>query len=235
MLLEIKELCAGYGDLQVLFNVSLSVNEGEVVSLVGSNGAGKTTLLRILSGLEPIKSGTITYNGQNLLGVESYEKANHGIAHIPQGRGILGSLSVRENLVMGAYPKAARAEMESNIQKSYGMFPILKERQNQLAGSLSGGEQQMLAIARALMISPKLLMLDEPSLGLAPIVVKEMFEIISRVAKQGVSILIVEQNLKQALSVADRGYVLETGRIVMEGKAAELLADEKIQAAYLGI
>ena len=235
MLLEIKDLCAGYGDLQVLFNISMKVDEGEVVSLVGSNGAGETTLLRILSGLEPIKSGSIIYQGQDLLKIKPNEKADHGIAHIPQGRGILGSLSVRENLVMGAYPKAARPDMESNIQKSFEMFPILKERQNQLAGSLSGGEQQMLAIARALMISPKLLMLDEPSLGLAPIVVRDMFKIISDVAKRGVSILIVEQNLNQALSVADRGYVLETGNIVMEGKAAELLANEEIQAAYLGI
>ena len=224
MLLEIKDLCAGYGDLQVLFNISMNVDEGEVVSLVGSNGAGKTTLLRILSGLEPVKSGTITYRGEDLTRIKAYEKADHRIAHIPQGRGILGSLSVRENLVMGAYPKAARAALEENIQKSFEMFPILKERQN-----------QMLAIARALMISPKLLMLDEPSLGLAPIVVKDMFEIISNVAKQGVSILIVEQNLNQALSVADRGYVLETGQIVMEGKASDLLANEQIQAAYLGI
>lgn len=235
MLLEIKDLCAGYGDLQVLFNISMKVNEGEVVSLVGSNGAGKTTLLRILSGLEPIKSGSILYQGEDLTKIKPYEKADHGIAHIPQGRGILGSLTVKENLVMGAYPKAARASMEANIEKSFSMFPILKERQNQMAGSLSGGEQQMLAIARALMISPKLLMLDEPSLGLAPIVVKDMFDIISNVAKQGVSILIVEQNLNQALSVADRGYVLETGQIVMEGKAADLLANEEIQAAYLGI
>lgn len=235
MLLEIKDLCAGYGDLQVLFNISMKVNEGEVVSLVGSNGAGKTTLLRILSGLEPIKSGSILYQGEDLTKIKPYEKADHGIAHIPQGRGILGSLTVKENLVMGAYPKAARASMEANIEKSFSMFPILKERQNQIAGSLSGGEQQMLAIARALMISPKLLMLDEPSLGLAPIVVKDMFDIISNVAKQGVSILIVEQNLNQALSVADRGYVLETGQIVMEGKAADLLANEEIQAAYLGI
>ncbi len=235
MLLEIKDLCAGYGDLQVLFDISMKVDEGEVVSLVGSNGAGKTTLLRILSGLEPIKSGSILYQGQDLTKIKPYEKADHGIAHIPQGRGILGSLTVRENLVMGAYPKSARAAMETNIEKSFQMFPILKERQNQMAGSLSGGEQQMLAIARALMISPKLLMLDEPSLGLAPIVVKDMFDIISDVAKQGVSILIVEQNLNQALAVADRGYVLETGQIVMEGKASELLENEEIQAAYLGI
>ncbi len=235
MLLEIKDICAGYGDLQVLFNISMHMEEGEVVSLVGSNGAGKTTLLRIISGLEPIISGNINYCGNDLMKCKSHERADFGIAQIPQGRGILGSLTVKENLIMGAYPKAARADMEENIEKAYKMFPILNERQNQLAGSLSGGEQQMLAIARALMINPKLLMLDEPSLGLAPIVVKEMFRIISDVAKNGVSILIVEQNLKQALSVADRGYVLETGHLVMEGKADELLGNKEIQAAYLGI
>lgn len=235
MLMEIKDLCAGYGDLQVLFDISMEIGEGEVVSLVGSNGAGKTTLLRIISGLEPVKSGSITYGGKDLTQLRAYEKADYGIAHIPQGRGILGSLSVKENLIMGAYPKSARAHMEENIEKSFEMFPILKERENQMAGSLRGGEQQMLAIARALMIRPKLLMLDEPSLGLAPIVVNDMFRIISEVAGQGMSILIVEQNLKQALSVADRGYVLETGRIVMEGKASELLGDKAVQAAYLGI
>lgn len=234
-MLEIKNICAGYGDLQVLFNISMHVDEGEVVSLVGSNGAGKTTLLRILSGLEPVRSGAITYQGKDLLKIKPYERAEQGIAHIPQGRGILGTLSVKENLIMGAYPKLARPNMEENIRKSFEMFPILKERQSQLAGSLSGGEQQMLAIARSLMISPKLLMLDEPSLGLAPIVVNDIFRIISAVAKQGVSILIVEQNLNQALSVADRGYVLETGNIVLEGKSRELLNNKEIQAAYLGI
>lgn len=235
MLLEIRDLCAGYGDLQVLFNINMHVEEGEVVSLVGSNGAGKTTILRLLSGLEPVKSGSILFEGKDLTKVKPYEKADLGISHIPQGRGILGTLTVRENLIMGAYPKAARATMEENIERAYKMFPILSERRNQMAGYLSGGEQQMLAISRALMINPKLLMLDEPSLGLAPIVVRDMFDIISTVAKQGVSILIVEQNLKQALSVADRGYVLETGQIVMEGKASDLLANKEIQAAYLGI
>lgn len=235
MLLEIKDVCAGYGDLQVLFSISMHVDEGEVVSLVGSNGAGKTTLLRILSGLEPVKSGSILYMGNDLTAVRPYEKADLGIAHIPQGRGILGSLSVKENLIMGAYPKRAQKEARKNIKKAFEMFPILQERQNQTAGSLSGGEQQMLAIARALMIEPKLLMLDEPSLGLAPIVVKDMFRIIADIAKQGVSILIVEQNLNQALSIADRGYVLETGNIVLEGKAARLLADKAVQSAYLGI
>lgn len=235
MLLEIRDLCAGYGDLQVLFNINMHVEEGEVVSLVGSNGAGKTTILRLLSGLEPVKSGSILFEGKDLTKVKPHEKADLGISHIPQGRGILGTLTVRENLIMGAYPKAARATMEENIERAYKMFPILSERRNQMAGYLSGGEQQMLAISRALMINPKLLMLDEPSLGLAPIVVRDMFDIISTVAKQGVSILIVEQNLKQALSVADRGYVLETGQIVMEGKASDLLANKEIQAAYLGI
>lgn len=235
MLLEIKDVCAGYGDLQVLFSISMHVDEGEVVSLVGSNGAGKTTLLRILSGLEPVKSGSILYRGKDLTAVRPYEKADLGIAHIHQGRGIFGSLSVKENLIMGAYPKRAQKEARKNIKKAFEMFPILQERQNQTAGSLSGGEQQMLAIARALMIEPKLLMLDEPSLGLAPIVVKDMFRIIADIAKQGVSILIVEQNLNQALSIADRGYVLETGNIVLEGKAARLLADKAVQSAYLGI
>lgn len=235
MLLNIEDVSAGYGDLQVLYNLSLYVEEGEVVSLVGSNGAGKTTLLRIISGFVPIRSGRVTFCGQDLTAVKPHRKAELGIAHIPQGRGILGTLTVKENLIMGAYPKATRPGAAGKIEEAYKMFPILKERQGQLAGSLSGGEQQMLAIARALMINPRLLMLDEPSLGLAPIIVKDMFEIITRVSKQGVSILIVEQNLKQALSVADRGYVLETGKLVMEGEAKALLANERIQEAYLGI
>jgi len=235
MLLNIDNVSAGYGDLQVLFGVSLHVNEGEVVSLVGSNGAGKTTLLRILSGFEPILKGSITYNGQDLMKFKPNQRAQLGIAHIPQGRGILGTLTVNENLILGAYQKEYRAKVPENMQKAYKMFPILKERQNQLAGSLSGGEQQMLAIARSLMSQPKLLMLDEPSLGLAPIIVEEMFELITTVSKQGVSILIVEQNLMQALSIANRAYVLETGRVVMEGRASELLEDDAIQRAYLGI
>lgn len=234
-MLKISNLCAGYGDLQVLYDVSLHVDDGEVVSLVGSNGAGKTTLLRILSGLNKIISGTVEFDGVDLLAVKPDKKAELGISHIPQGRGILGTLTVKENLIMGAYPKQYHNLIPEGIERAFTSFPILKERQNQMAGSLSGGEQQMLAIARALMINPKLLMLDEPSLGLAPIIVNEMFAIISDVAKTGVSILLVEQNLKQALGVASRGYVLETGRIVMEGEAQTLLNDPGIQAAYLGI
>ena len=227
-MLKIENLNAGYDDLQVLFDISMEVNKGEVVSLVGSNGAGKTTLLRILSGLTPAMSGTVTFDGQDLLKVKAEKKADLGISHIPQGRGILGTLTVRENLIMGAYPKKYHHLIDEGIERAYKMFPKLDERKNQMAGSLSGGEQQMLAIARALMINPKLLMLDEPSLGLAPIVVKEMFEIIENVAETGVSILLVEQNLKQALGVASRGYVLETGRIAMQGLSQDLLNDPQV-------
>ena len=234
-MLKIEHLSAGYGDMQVLFDISMHVDAGEVVSLVGSNGAGKTTLLRILSGFVPIMSGSVTYQGQDMMPVKSYKRAEMGISHIPQGRGILGTLTVKENLIMGAYPKSARPTVEAGIENAYKLYPILKERQNQLAGSLSGGQQQMLAIARAMMIHPKLLMLDEPSLGLAPIVVEEMFELIAQISKENVSILIVEQNLNQALSVADRAYVLETGHLVMEGNAKDLLANEEIQKAYLGL
>jgi branched-chain amino acid transport system ATP-binding protein len=234
-MLNFENVSAGYGDLKVLYDVSLHVGKGEVVSLVGSNGAGKTTLLNIISGFVPITTGKVTYEGKDLMSVKAHQKASLGIAHIPQGRGIFGTLTVKENLIIGAYARQVRANVEKNIQIAYELFPILKERQNQIAGSLSGGQQQMLAIARALMLEPKFLMLDEPSLGLAPIVVEEMFRIIADVAKKGMSILIVEQNLFQALSVASRGYVLETGRIVIEGTSAELLNNDLIRAAYLGV
>jgi len=234
-MIKIDKICAGYGDLKVLFDLSLHIEKGEVVSLVGSNGAGKTTLLRIISGLEPVTSGSIDFMVTDLLKEKPEKRADLGIAHIPQGRGILGTLTIEENLILGAYAKKARANMDKNMKQAYELFPILKERKNQLAGMLSGGQQQMLAIARALMMEPQLLMLDEPSLGLAPIVVEDMFRIIADVAKSGMSILIVEQNLIQALSVADRGYVLETGKIVLEGTAKELLENEDIRAAYLGV
>ena len=234
-MLKIDKVNAGYGDLHVLFDVSMDLQTGEVVSLVGSNGAGKTTLLRILAGLEKVQSGSVTFLGEDLLRHKPHERAALGISQIPQGRGILGTLSVIDNLRMGAYIKEARAHCDENIEKAFQMYPILRERQNQLAGSLSGGQQQMLAIARSLMCNPKLLMLDEPSLGLAPITVEEMFEIIAGVASQGVSILIVEQNLMQALSIADRGYVMENGRIVLSGTAKELMDNEDVRAAYLGV
>ncbi len=234
-MLDVHKISASYGDLKVLYDVSINVNAGEVVSLVGSNGAGKTTLLQIISGFVPVTGGEVLFEGENLLKMPPYQRADLGIAHIPQGRGTLGKLTVNENLIIGAYAKRARVNKKDNLEKGYEMFPRLKERRNQTAGSLSGGEQQMLAIARALMMEPKLIMMDEPSLGLAPIIVEEMFDIIANVAAQGLSILIVEQNLTQALSLADRGYVLETGRIVMEGEARSLLDDPKVQSAYLGI
>lgn len=234
-ILNVENVSAGYGDLKVLFGVSLHVEEGEVVSLVGSNGAGKTTLLRIISGFVPVTSGTVTYLGKNLLEARPYQRAEMGIAHIPQGRGILAKLTVRENLLLGAYNQGARGGAEKNIETAFDRFPILRERQDQMAGSLSGGEQQMLAISRALMMKPKIILMDEPSLGLAPIIVTEVFRIIANLTQSGLSVLIVEQNLVQALSIANRGYVLETGRMVMEGQGQELLERKDIQSAYLGL
>ena len=234
-MLKIENINAGYGDLQVLYNVTLEVKEGEVVALVGSNGAGKTTILNVVSGLVPVTSGTVEFDGNNLLSIPSHKRAELGIAHIPQGRGILNTITVEENLLLGSYTKHAKKKREENMEAAYQQFPILRERRNQLAGSLSGGQQQMLAIARALMMCPKIIMLDEPSLGLAPIVVEEVFQIISSVSKTGVSMLLIEQNLMQSLSIADRGYVLETGSVAMEGEAKALLANEAITKAYLGI
>ncbi|HIQ82624.1 MAG TPA: ABC transporter ATP-binding protein [Candidatus Pullichristensenella stercorigallinarum] len=234
-MLEMKNVNAGYGDLQVLFDVSLRVQPGECVALVGSNGAGKTSLLRIISGLLPIQSGTVTYEGKDLLSQPAHQRAMLGIAHIPQGRGICASLSVMDNLILGGYNKRAKPRRMENIEKSFEMFPRLKERRQQIAGSLSGGEQQMLAIARALIMEPSLLMLDEPSLGLAPIVVEEVFSTIGRICKTGMSVLIIEQNLIAALSIATRGYAIETGRVVLEGTSQELLNNESIKKAYLGI
>lgn len=234
-MLEMKNVNAGYGDLQVLFDVSLDVGPGECVALVGSNGAGKTSLLRIISGLLPVKSGSVTFEGTDLLSLPAYKRASLGIAHIPQGRGILGSLNVMDNLILGGYDKRVKPHRMENIEKAFGMFPKLKERRNQIAGSLSGGEQQMLAIARALVMEPRLLMLDEPSLGLAPIVVEEVFDTISQICSTGMAILLIEQNLTAALSIAKRGYTIETGKMVLEGSAEELLGNDEIKKAYLGI
>ena len=234
-MLSINGVSAGYGDLQVLFDVSLDVKEGEIVALVGSNGAGKTTLLNNISGFIPVTAGNVTFGGTDLLKLPAHKRAELGIAHIPQGRGILNTLTVEENLILGSYVKAARKHREAPTEEAYNRFPILRERKKQLAGSLSGGQQQMLAIARALMLHPRLIMLDEPSLGLAPIIVDEVFDIISNVSKDGVSMLLIEQNLTKSLSIADRGYVLESGRLVMEGPAKELLSDERVTKAYLGL
>jgi branched-chain amino acid transport system ATP-binding protein len=235
MMLELTDINAGYGDLQVLYDVSLKVDEGECVALVGSNGAGKTTLLWIISGLLPIKSGQVKWFDKDLTKVPAHMRAELGIAHIPQGRGILGTLSVRDNLVLGGFNKRVKKERERSIEETLEMFPRLKGRLSQIAGSLSGGEQQMLAIARALVMKPKLLMLDEPSLGLAPIVVEEVFETISRVRDEGMSILIIEQNLAAAMAIAHRGYVLENGRVSLSGTSQELLSNEEVKRAYLAI
>ena len=235
-ILELNDIYAGYDDLKVLYGLSLYIEEGEVVALVGSNGAGKTTLLRIISGFVPVSRGSILYRGEDLLKRKTHERAPLGIAHIPQGRGTLGKLTVMENLILGAYEKKARASMKANIENAFRLFPKLKERQKQIAGSLSGGEQQMLAFGRILMMNPQLIIMDEPSLGLAPIIVEEVFEFIEKISSQmSISVFIVEQNLVQALRVAKRGYVLENGVIAKEGDAKMLLQDPGIVQAYLGL
>lgn len=234
-MLEIKNVVCGYGDMTVLFGVSLEVKEGETVALVGSNGVGKTTLLRAISGLIPLEAGEIRFKDQDVSRLPAHRLPNLGIAHVPQGRGILAHLTVWENLILGAYaPRAAKRRVE-NAEKMMDLFPILRERRRQNAGTLSGGEQQMLALARALMLEPELMILDEPSLGLAPIVVETVFKIIGDISQRGVSILLIEQNLVEALKVAKRGYVLETGRITLTGSAEELLANPAVREAYLGL
>jgi branched-chain amino acid transport system ATP-binding protein len=234
-LLEISDLALAYGDVQVLFGVSLEVREGEIVTLLGSNGAGKTTTLRAISGLRPARGGDIRYRGQSLLAIPASKRAELGIALVPEGRELWPQLTVRENLELGAYTKGARARSAENIERIYGLFPRLRERHAQYAGSLSGGEQQMCAIGRAMMSEPKLLMLDEPSLGLAPILVDQMFAIVRTLHGSGITILLVEQNLQKALEIAQRGYVIETGRVKLQGSSPELLADPAIRQAYLGL
>nr|WP_296522581.1 ABC transporter ATP-binding protein [Rhodoplanes sp.] len=233
--LDVKAISAGYGDMKVLDCVSLTVESGEAVSLVGSNGAGKTTLLRAISGLVPVWSGSIVFDGQDLGALPAHKLPALGIAHIPQGRGVLTQLTVKDNLLLGGYVPAARERRPETMKMVYDLFPVLREKESQLGGSLSGGQQQMLAIARALMSHPKLLILDEPSLGLAPIMVEAVFEIIKTISGQGVSLLLVEQNLAEALAVSTRAYVLETGRVVLHGASDELANNEHVRTAYLGI
>ena len=232
---EVKEIDVFYGDAQALYGLSLQVREGEVVTLVGANGAGKTTALRAISGLRPVARGDIVFEGRSLLGVPAHRRAELGIALVPEGRELWPQLTVRENLELGAYGKAARRHLSDSLERVYELFPVIRERSSQVAGSMSGGEQQMVAIARALMTRPRLLMLDEPSLGLAPVVVAQVFDTIRRLHAEGLTILLVEQNLKKALEMADRGYVVETGSISIEGTAADLLADPAIRSAYLGV
>lgn len=233
-MLEVKDLSVYYGVIQALKGISFEVEEGDVIALIGANGAGKTTTLHALTGLIPVKSGSIVFEGKDITKVPGYKLVSMGIAHVPEGRRVFAQLTVLQNLKMGAYTRNNKQESEETIQKIYKRFPRLEERKNQLAGTLSGGEQQMLAMGRALMSNPKLLMLDEPSMGLAPLLVEQIFDIIKELHRAGTTILLVEQNAQMALSVADRGYVLETGRVTLTGPGRELLADEAVKKAYLG-
>ena len=234
-MLTLDNIDVSYGEVQALWGVSLEVAQGEIVALVGSNGAGKTTTLKTVSGLLHPWSGSITFEGKPIQHAAPHEVVNLGIAHIPEGRRLWANMSVRENLEMGAYPARARALRAQTTGEVLKLFPRLAERSGQLAGTLSGGEQQMLAIARALLSKPKLLMLDEPSLGLAPVLVKEVFKVVQQVNRDGVTVLLVEQNTQNALAIAARGYVLETGRVVMAGSGQELLNNARVKEAYLGL
>jgi len=233
-LLSIEKLCFSYGDLKVLWDIDLRVEEGEVVTVVGSNGAGKSTTLKNVSRLVQADSGQLAFAGEDLLGLESHQVVERGIIQVPEGRRIFSEMTVLENLRMGSYVKSTRADREKNVERAFALFPRLKERQRQLGGTMSGGEQQMLAIARGLMGNPKLLLLDEPSLGLSPLFVKNIFDIIKEINRQGVTILLVEQNVFQSLRISHRAYVLETGRVVLTGKGEDLLKDDHIKKAYLG-
>lgn len=233
-MLEIRNLEVYYGMIQAIKGISFDVKEGEVIALIGANGAGKTTTLHTITGLLPAKTGTITFEGQDITKVPGYKIVSKGMAHVPEGRRVFARLSVLQNLRMGAYTRKDKNEIEETLQSVYKRFPRLEERQNQMAGTLSGGEQQMLAMGRALMSHPKIILMDEPSMGLSPIFVNEIFDIIKEVSASGTTVLLVEQNAKKALSIADRAYVLETGRIVLEGKAGDLLNDDSIKKAYLG-
>ncbi|MDI6871798.1 MAG: ABC transporter ATP-binding protein [Bacillota bacterium] len=234
-LLEVESLCAGYGDLTIVWDVSLKVEEGEIAVLLGGNGAGKTTLIESIVGINPPQKGSIRFKGEEIQRRGVHRMAELGITLVPQGRGLFGSMSVLENLYLGSYAPIPRAKRAESLEYVYSLFPILRERKTQKAGSLSGGEQQMLAIGRAIMSDPQLLILDEPSLGLAPRLVETVFRSIVEIRRQKkIGVLLVEQNLRQALSVADRGYVLESGRMVLEGRPEDLEANEHVKRAYLG-
>ncbi len=236
-MLRLRNLGAGYGKLTVLRRVTLHVNAGEIVAIVGANGAGKTTLLETIAGLVRARGGEILFDGAPVARLATERIVARGCSLVPEGRQVFATMPVRENLLLGAhvqYARGRRHEVQEDLERVYGLFPILRSRADQLAGTLSGGEQQMLAIGRALMARPKLMMLDEPSMGLAPLVVKDIFAILRRVREAGTTVLLVEQNARGALKIADRGYVLETGRIVLQGTAEELLANRDVQRAYLG-
>jgi branched-chain amino acid transport system ATP-binding protein len=233
-ILEVNDINVYYGMIQAIKGVSFHVNEGEIIALIGANGAGKTTILHTVSGLLTPKTGSVTFEGTNITKVPGDKIVSMGMAHVPEGRRVFSNLSVMQNLKMGAYTRKDKDEIAETMNMVFTKFPRLKERQNQMAGTLSGGEQQMLAMGRALMSKPKLILMDEPSMGLSPLFVNEIFNMIQEVNNNGTTVLLVEQNAKKALSIADRAYVLETGKIVLEGKASDLLHDDAIKKAYLG-
>ena len=233
-MLEIKDIEVYYGVIQAIKGISFEVNEGEVIALIGANGAGKTTILHTITGLLSPKKGTVIFEGKDITKVPAHKIVSLGMAHVPEGRRVFAELTVYQNLRMGAYTRKDKAEIEQTLEMVYKRFPRLEERKNQLAGTLSGGEQQMLAMGPALMSHPKIIVMDEPSMGLSPILVNEIFDIIQEVSAGGTTVLLVEQNAKKALSIADRAYVLETGKIVLDGDAKELMNDDSIKKAYLG-
>ena len=236
-MLTVRNLDAGYGSLSVLRRISLHVKAGEIVTIIGANGAGKTTLLKTIAGLLRARSGEVLFDGEDIVRMQPEQVVFRGCSLVPEGRQVFATMPVRENLLLGGYVQHKRGrhdEVRQDLENMFALFPVLKQRENQLAGTLSGGEQQMLAIGRALMARPSLIMLDEPSMGLAPLIVKDIFGIIKRLGEEGRTVLLVEQNARSALRIADRGYVLETGRIILEGDAEDLLANREIQRAYLG-
>lgn len=233
-MLEIKDLQVYYGVIQAIQNISFDVNQGEVIALIGANGAGKTTILHTITGLVPAKGGSITFEGTDLLKTPAHEIVSLGMAHVPEGRRIFADLTVLDNLKLGAYTRKDKKEIADTLQMVFNRFPRLEERKSQIAGTLSGGEQQMLAMGRALMSHPKIILMDEPSMGLSPLFVSEIFNIIKEVSASGTTVLLVEQNAKKALSIADRAYVLETGKIVLSGDAKKLMDDDSVKKAYLG-
>ncbi|GAA2668144.1 ABC transporter ATP-binding protein [Actinoplanes palleronii] len=235
MLLELKDLTLLYGRIQALHGISLTVGEGEIVALIGANGAGKSTTMRAISGLRAVAQGSILFDGEDITKLRADLRVVRGVSQSPEGRGVFPGMSVRENLEMGAYTRRNRAEIDEDLDRVFTLFPRLKEREKQAGGTMSGGEQQMLAVGRALMSRPKLLLLDEPSMGLAPMLIQQIFDIIVEINQQGTTVLLVEQNAQQALSRAHRAYVLETGRIVKEGTGQELLHDPAVKDAYLGV
>ena len=233
-MLAVENLASRYGRIEVLHGISLDVQAGEIVTLVGSNGAGKTTLLKAISGVQPISAGSILFNDHEINALRAHQRVSQGIAQVPEGRQVFAPLTVEDNLQLGAYTRADK-DIETDLDSVYSTFPALAEKRRIAAGALSGGQQQMLAIGRALMARPRLMLLDEPSMGLAPVLVEQIFSIISGLKARGLTILLVEQNANAALSIADRGYVIETGRIVMSGPGRELLKDPRVRSAYLGI